>query len=185
MSMSRRAGAASGTEDSATSEVSSEHSSGVGPASTRPFMSYLELGALPSAVPSARLHARLIIHEWGFGSLADTVELIVSELVTNAVQASAELFGSRFQGRWAPGPPPVRLWLQADGTRVLIQVWDGSDRMPQRQEPEPDRESGHGLLLVEMLSAKTGVYQLEGSSGKVVWAEVRSESPVIDRGLPS
>ncbi len=96
-------------------------------------MSYLEHGALPSAVPSARLHARLIVSEWGLGELAGTVELIVSELVTNAVQASQDLSGSRFLGRRAPGPPPVRLWLQADGHRVVIQVWDGSQRMPHTQ----------------------------------------------------
>jgi hypothetical protein len=83
----------------------------------------------------------------------------------------------RYQGQWIPGPPPVRLWLQSDRTRVLIQVfiqvWDGSDRMPQPQEPEPYKENGHGLLLVAHESSNAGVYVLDGSSGKVVWAEVR------------
>lgn len=138
-----------------------------------PLRSYLELGALPSAVPSARLHSRLVVGEWGCGSLASTVELIVSELITNGIQASTGLTGSRYQGQWIPGPPPVRLWLQSDCTRVLIQVWDGSDRMPQPQEPEPYKENGRGLLLVAHESTKSGVYALEGSSGKVVWAEVR------------
>jgi anti-sigma regulatory factor (Ser/Thr protein kinase) len=171
--MNRRADAARGSFAPASDP---EHSSGVGPASTTsvtqwPLSSYLELGALPSAVPSARLHARLVVGEWGFGDLADTVELVVSELVTNAVQASTGLLGSRFQGRWSPGPPPVRLWLQADRHRVLISVWDGSDRMPQRQKPEPYKESGHGLVLVETLCARCGTYALEEASGKVVWAE--------------
>src|SRR6266567_5177115 len=114
--------------------------------------SYLELGALPTAVPSARLHARLVVGEWGLEGLADDVELIVSELVTNGVQAAGGLTGSWWQGRWIPGVPPVRLWLQADGSRVLVQVWDGSDKMPERQESESDRERGRGLLLVENLS---------------------------------
>lgn len=56
-----------------------------------PFQSYLELGALPSAVPSARLHARFVVAEWGLATIADTVELIVSELVTNGVKASRTL----------------------------------------------------------------------------------------------
>jgi anti-sigma regulatory factor (Ser/Thr protein kinase) len=133
--------------------------------------SYLELGALPSAVPSARLHARLVVGEWGLEELADAVELIVSELVTNGIQAAEGLIDSWWQGRWMPGVPPVRLWLQADDSRVLIQVWDGSDQMPERQEPEPRREGGRGLLLVETLSARAGTYMLDGSSGKVVWAE--------------
>jgi hypothetical protein len=113
-----------------------------------PLRSYLELGALPSAVPSARLHARLIVGEWACGSLASTVELIVSELMTNGIQASTGLTGSRYQGQWTPGPPPVRLWLQSDCTRVLIQVWDASDRMPHLQDLEPCEENGRGLLIV-------------------------------------
>jgi hypothetical protein len=68
----------------------------------------------------------------------------------------------------------VRFWLQADGSRVLIQVWDGSDLMPHRQEVESDIENGRGLLLVHTLCEQYGAYVLEGSSGKVVWAEVGS-----------
>ena len=49
-----------------------------------PLTSQLELGALPTAVPCARLHARQVILEWGLTGLAHTAELVVSELVTNA-----------------------------------------------------------------------------------------------------
>ncbi len=44
------------------------------------------LGALPSAVPCARLHARQVLWEWGLSKDAETAELLLSELVTNAVQ---------------------------------------------------------------------------------------------------
>ena len=54
-----------------------------------PLRSYLELPALPASVRSARLHARNILHEWHMAALADTVELLVSEIITNAVRASA------------------------------------------------------------------------------------------------
>jgi anti-sigma regulatory factor (Ser/Thr protein kinase) len=154
-----------------------ELSSGVGPV-PRPYVSgwtmgsYLELGALPSAVPSARLHARLVVGEWGLGELAETVELIVSELVTNGVQAAEGLLGSWWQRQWIPGVPPVRLWLQADQSRVLIHVWDGSDRIPHREAPEPSMERGRGMVLVEALCQKYGAYGLDGASGKVVWGEV-------------
>ena len=43
-----------------------------------PLQSRLELGALPGAVPCARLHARLVLTEWGQASLGDSVELVLS-----------------------------------------------------------------------------------------------------------
>jgi anti-sigma regulatory factor (Ser/Thr protein kinase) len=130
----------------------------------------LELGALPGAVPSARLHVRLVVAEWGLRELAETIELVVSEIVTNGVQASVGLSGSRYNGRWKPGSPPVRLWVQSDRARVLVQVWDANDQLPERRQPEPDAEHGRGLLIVESLSATFGVYRPAHSSGKVVWA---------------
>ncbi len=137
---------------------------------------FLEFGALPTAVPCARLHTRQVLWEWQLNALADAAELIVSELVTNAVQASAGLTGSRRSGRWVPGVPPVRLWLFSDRRRVLIQVWDGNDKLPAPQHAEPDAETGRGLLLVESLSAEWGSYPPERSSGKVVWATVTQAS---------
>lgn len=142
-----------------------------------PLRSTLELGALPGAVPSARLHARLVVCEWGLPDLAETVELVVSELTTNAVRAVQDLTGSRYDGRWRPGRPPVRLWVQSDCERVLVQVWDGNHQMPVRGEPELDDEHGRGLLIVETLSADSGAHLLEGSTGKIVWALI--EPPAL------
>ena len=56
-----------------------------------PLRSYLELGALPTAVPCARLHAVHVLRDWDLRDLSDDAALIVSELVTNAVTASAIL----------------------------------------------------------------------------------------------
>jgi hypothetical protein len=137
-----------------------------------PHQSFLELGALPTAAPCARLHSTLVLWEWQLGALVRTAGLVVSELVGNAVQASAGLTGSRFAGHWAPGTPPVRMWLSADDHRVVIQVWDGSDRPPVPQPVEPEADSGRGLLLVGALSAEWGCYTPEKSSGKVVWAVI-------------
>jgi anti-sigma regulatory factor (Ser/Thr protein kinase) len=133
---------------------------------------FLELGALPTAVPCARLHVRQVLWEWGRTTPAETVELITSELVTNAVHASQGLTGSRFAGRWAPGLPPVRLWMTADRRCVVAQVWDGNHQAPVVQGATLDAESGRGLLLVESLSADWGTYTPENSGGKVVWAAV-------------
>jgi hypothetical protein len=137
-----------------------------------PHQSYLELGSLPTAAPCARLHAMLVLWEWDLGALAHTAAVVVSELVTNAVQASVGMTGSQFAGNWAPGTPPVRMWLSADEYRVVIQVWDGSDQPPVPQPVEPEADCGRGLLLVGSLSAEWGCYAPENSSGKVVWAVV-------------
>lgn len=140
-----------------------------------PHQSYLELGSLPTAAPCARLHAMLVLWEWDLGALAHTAAVVVSELVTNAVQASVGTTGSQFAGNWAPGTPPVRMWLSADEYRLVIQVWDGSDHPPEPQPVEPEADSGRGLLLVGSLSAEWGCYAPENSSGKVVWAVVAAD----------
>lgn len=130
-----------------------------------PLRTYLELAALPTAVPCARLHAKNVLHEWRLGFLADTAELLVSEIVTNAVHAAA-----RAGQRRGPGVPTVKLWLTSDGQRVLIQVWDSDHRRPARQDAGLDAESGRGLLLVQALSTEWDCYTPDGQDGKIVWA---------------
>ena len=178
--MSRRADAVGGTTGAAIPHVP-EHGSGVSPASgpepgaimaAWPLRSYMELGSLPSAVPCARLHAKQLVWEWGLEELNDTVELVVSELVTNAQRVSAGLTWSRYWGQWRPGVPSVRLWLCADRQKVLIQVWDADERMPEPQSVDLEAESGRGLLLVETLCTEWGTYVPEGGGGKVVWATI-------------
>jgi anti-sigma regulatory factor (Ser/Thr protein kinase) len=135
-----------------------------------PLQSNLELAPLPSAVPSARAHARLMLAEWGLPRISDDAELVVSELVTNGVRASAGLAQSWWAGRWIPGRPPVRLWLGSDRRQVLVQVWDGNHEPPVRREADPEADGGRGLLLVESLSIRWSSYRPSGCSGKVVWA---------------
>jgi anti-sigma regulatory factor (Ser/Thr protein kinase) len=134
--------------------------SGLNPSSW-PLRSYLELAALETAIPCARLHAKTASLGWGLSSAqADTAELVVSELVTNSVRASAVLVS-----------PVVRLWLTSDRTRVLIQVWDGAGEMPSRQDAGPDSEAGRGLMLVAALVSRWGSGRTDGG-GKVTWAVV-------------
>jgi hypothetical protein len=117
-----------------------------------------------------------VLWEWKLNHLADATELLVSEIVTNSVRASAGLTDSRFGGKWAAGTPPVRLWLYSDRERILIQVWDASDQMPAHQDADLSAESGRGLLLVESLAADWGASRLANSSGKLVWALVTQAS---------
>lgn len=179
--MSRRADVAYGTTGTGELAIPEDQdveprlcrASVMGPMMTTavwPLQSILELEGLPEAVPSARSHAVSVVREWGLRDLADTVELIVSELVTNSVQASAGLAVSRYGGQWGPGRPPVALWLQSDRQRVLVQVWDASHGLPVPQEPDLAAEHGRGMLIVEAMSERYGMYLLAGGNGKVVWA---------------
>src|ERR1022692_1259693 len=143
-----------------------------------PLRSYLELGALPTAAGCARLHARQLLGEWGLRELAETIELVVSELATNSVRASGALTVSQYGERRTPGVLPVRLWLSSDTTSVLVRIWDGSDAMPERKVADPAAESGRGLLLVEALSADWGAYVPDGWGGKIVWCLVTN--PLVD-----
>lgn len=131
-----------------------------------PLRTFLELGALPGAVPCARLHARQVLWEWALTKVSDNTELLVSEIVTNAVAAS------RNTGQIGV----VRLWLLSDGALVLILVWDPSLHPPVRVSTDEQAESGRGLLLVDAISLKWGWYfPLNGATGKVTWALLRAD----------
>jgi anti-sigma regulatory factor (Ser/Thr protein kinase) len=121
-----------------------------------PLETRLELGPFPSALPCARIHARLVLLEWTLSHLADDAELIVSELTTNAIQATGH---------------PIALFLRFDQHVLIIGVWD-TQREALRPEPHAiDAESGRGLELVSILSDRWGVRYPE-TGGKVVWARL-------------
>ena len=136
------------------------------PSPSWPLQTRLPLAALPTAPGVARGHVRVIAREWGLTDLADTAELLVSELVTNAVQASAKLR--------TVGPPVIHLWVTSDRASVVIHVWDASGDMPvRRATDELDEDGGRGLLLVETLSKDWGAYTK--AEGKVVWCLIAAE----------
>ncbi len=135
-----------------------------------PLRNFLELGALPGAVPCARLHARHVLYEWGLAGLAEDTELVVSEMITNGVQASRAMTQAA-----------VRLWLVSDWARVVILAWDASPLPPVQAAPRADAENGRGLLLVDAISERWGWYFPDkqpstgapDQRGKVVWAVVQ------------
>jgi histidine kinase-like protein len=125
-----------------------------------PVRDYLELGSLPGAVPSARLHARQVVWEWALTTLSEPVEQVVAELVTNSVAAA----------RAMPQIEPVRLWLLSDTRNVVVLVWDANPQPPALIEADDFAESGRGLLLVQAFSERWGTYPTRQMGGKVVWA---------------
>ena len=124
------------------------------------------LAALPTASSCARGHVRAVAREWGLPDLAETAELLASELVTNAKQASERL---RIRADLAV-TPVVRLWLVSDRISILIHVWDASDEMPVRHDAGPDEIGGRGLMIIDSLSADWGAYP--EPPGKTVWVRV-------------
>jgi len=131
-----------------------------------PYQSHLELGAISSAVPSARLHARLVLREWGLSAdKAEAAELVVSELVTNALEHGL-----------AGIPATVRIWLSSDGGTVVINVWDASPLPPVPKNAGADADSGRGLMIVAALSTDWGYSAAD--PGKVVWAIIDAKEGV-------
>jgi anti-sigma regulatory factor (Ser/Thr protein kinase) len=105
--------------------------------------------------------------------LAANTELLVSELVTNAVKATA---GNNDQAA-------ICLQLSGDNARVLIEVWDADPQSPVPKDlgedgtPDPQEEGGRGLFLVAALSTRWAWYLTEKPTGKVVWCELSAEPP--------
>jgi anti-sigma regulatory factor (Ser/Thr protein kinase) len=132
-----------------------------------PLRSHLELGALPTAVPCARLHTRHLLWEWGLNGLAADAELLVSELVPNAVKAAA-----------GQQQAAIRLQQSSDKTCVRVDVWDADLHPPESKDAAPDlqEEGGRGLFLVAALSARWDWYPTEQPPGKVVWCELETGS---------
>jgi hypothetical protein len=142
--------------------------SGAGPAPTHGtgdrIAAGLSLGPFLGAVPCARLHAKHVLREWGVtGDEADAIELVVSELVTNAVQATAMLRD--------PVPAPVRLRIVRDSAHVLVEVADAVAARPAAGHPEDCDVHGRGLMIVGAVSKEWGAYGISGG-GKVVWARL-------------
>ncbi|MFD9225722.1 SpoIIE family protein phosphatase [Streptomyces sp. NPDC060064] len=102
----------------------------------------------------ARRLARRALNRWGLEELSDSVELLVSEVVTNAV-------------RYAERPVTLRL-LRTDVLRC--EVGDDSPQLPRQRRARDTDEGGRGLFLVNRLARRWGATRL--STGKVVWFEL-------------
>lgn len=121
----------------------------------------LVLSESTDQVPFARRAVRDWLQAVGLHSHHPTAELLVCELVTNALRH---------------GSPPVELRIRAGLERVLrVEVLDGADgAQPVRHEPAPDAVSGRGLGIVAALAVRWGTEA--DDSGKVVWAELDPSS---------
>jgi hypothetical protein len=128
------------------------------------------LGALRTAPATARGHVRGTLAAWRLSELSDTVELVVSELAANAVNASTGPDGhpAHLDGRI----PVIRVRLFAGEAVLVAEVWDEAGGVPARKSAGAADESGRGLDLVhELTDARWGWYHAPSGPGKCVWAE--------------
>ncbi|QUW79807.1 SpoIIE family protein phosphatase [Streptomyces mirabilis] len=116
----------------------------------------------PRSVGRAREYARTQLTAWDLEPLVDTAELLVSELVTNALRY---------------GEGEIRLRLLLDRT-LVCEVWDAGLVQPRRRRARDTDEGGRGLQLVGLLSAAWGSRRTP--RGKTVWFEL----PLPDGGTP-
>ncbi|MEV7287256.1 ATP-binding protein [Streptomyces sp. NPDC093252] len=112
----------------------------------------------PGAVRTARAEVREQLRDWSLESLSDLAALLVSELVTNAL-------------RHATGPVGLRLIRRGGGSgMLLVEVSDSLPDLPTERAPDPEDESGRGLLLVASSADRWGTRP--DDSGKTVWFEL-------------
>ncbi|MFF2523420.1 ATP-binding SpoIIE family protein phosphatase [Streptomyces liangshanensis] len=108
----------------------------------------------PAAVADARSRTADRLRSWGLGHLADTAQLVVSELVTNAL-------------RYGTGTVRLRLIRHHS---LVCEVSDADTSTPRLRRPRGLSESGWGLLLVSSLADRWGSRLT--ADGKIVWAEL-------------
>ncbi|MBG0851253.1 SpoIIE family protein phosphatase [Streptomyces spinoverrucosus] len=109
----------------------------------------------PAEVGRARAVVREQLHEWRLANLADNAELMVSELVTNAVRHSHR------------GPVELRL---VRGDTLLCEVDDDDHDLPTLLSAGPGDETGRGLRVVSTLAREWGASRT--GAGKTVWFEL-------------
>jgi len=132
-------------------------------------LSYTQnLALLPQSVAVGRMSVRTTMSCWGMDTLSADVELVASELMTNAVDHTRTLYATKDE----PGRYRLTLEQLRPGS-VVVSVMDFSPSRPKIKSPGENTESGRGLQVVKELAARWGVTPTP--TGKVVWAEVRKE----------
>ncbi|MGR4879902.1 SpoIIE family protein phosphatase [Streptomyces sp. LARHCF249] len=113
-----------------------------------------DLPSDPSVVASARRYTTDQLTAWGLDEAAFVSELVVSELVTNAIRY---------------GQPPIQLRLIHENSTLICEVSDSSNTAPHLRRARTFDEGGRGLLLVAQLAQRWGTRH--APIGKTIWAE--------------
>jgi Histidine kinase-like ATPase domain len=142
-----------------------------------PAVTSRPLSPVPEEARTARQFVRELLTCWDLGYLSDDAELIIAELVVNAVRHGLRTAPQAVVAA-APGAPGVagasslRLCLLRRVGEVMLAVTDPSNEAPTPRAPGWTGESGRGLQIVGALSYVWGWSPIEGR-GKAVWAVLR------------
>jgi anti-sigma regulatory factor (Ser/Thr protein kinase) len=129
-----------------------------------PLLLSLRCEATPGAVTRARHALRQAVTAEGLGSdLADTLELLLAELMTNAVLHTSATGRIAVAVLHRGGSVRIAVIDAAPGDLDLVRLTAG--------EPHPLDEHGRGLLLVQAMAEEWGSYSVP--DGKVVWCDVK------------
>jgi Histidine kinase-like ATPase domain len=146
-----------------------------------PAVTSRPLSPVPEEARNARQFVRELLACWGLGYLTDDAELIIAELVGNAVRHGLRTSvprlhqpraGQTVTSSAVGGPFGLRLCLLRRVGEVMLAVTDPSDEAPKPKAPSYSGESGRGLQIVGALSYVWGWSPIEGH-GKAVWAVLR------------
>jgi anti-sigma regulatory factor (Ser/Thr protein kinase) len=129
------------------------------------------LTAEPEEARASRMFVRDLLTRWGLADLVDDAELIIGELVVNAVRHGLRAVPP-IAAVSPTAPPPMRLCLLRRSGEVMLAVTDPSAEPPTPRAPDSARESGRGLQIVGALSYIWGWSPIEGH-GKAVWAVLK------------
>jgi Histidine kinase-like ATPase domain len=125
------------------------------------------LPAVELAPRSVRTGARQALARWDLADAVDVIDLVATELATNAVRASAPM-------RLAGQAPVIRVCLLTDRLTARVEVWDEAPGLPVLHDAGVDAESGRGLVLVNNLTGGAWGWSQVAAllPAKCVWAEV-------------
>ncbi|MBE3012789.1 ATP-binding protein [Microbispora sp. NEAU-D428] len=137
---------------------------------------YKVFGSAATAPRRARAFVRCQLRGWELADLAETAELVVSELVTNAVRATDAVVSPPVASSMFPvalRTVALRVRVGPGRRSLFIEVWDVSDRepVPRGEVGGELGESGRGLVLVGSLARRWGHYSAP-DRGKIVWCEL-------------
>jgi len=137
--------------------------------------------ATPRTASAARRDATAQLHRWGLDTVTDTVILVLSELITNALVASNRPSGVHGAGE---APSGVAMRLTYSHRDLIVEVWDGGPGRPTRRTTNTDSDTGRGLHIVATVVRALGYYPVRvrtpdgyRTKGKVVWAALSHEAP--------
>lgn len=124
------------------------------------FQASTSLSSDPRSAGDARRFVAATLEPWELGPLVDTVTLLTSELVTNAVVHAGS---------------DVDVVVRLTGAIARVEVTDRSDLAPAPRHSSVDSDTGRGLALVQALARRWGTSRQPGG-GKTVWFEVSRQA---------